>query len=95
MAWQGNPEPSAVRSIDRTIEVGRVEAEDFAVRSTWTDEALMLAVTARDESAFAVLYERYVDLVYSAAVRVLRDAQLAEDAAQDVFVRLWRRPGPS
>ncbi|HEX6030278.1 MAG TPA: sigma-70 family RNA polymerase sigma factor [Tepidiformaceae bacterium] len=81
-----------MRSIDRTIEVGRVEAEDFAVRSNWTDEALMLAVTARDESAFAVLYERYVDLVYSAAVRVLGDSQLAEDAAQDVFVRLWRRP---
>lgn len=52
----------------------------------------MLAVTARDESAFAVIYERYVDLVYSAAVRVLGDAQLAEDATQDVFVRLWRRP---
>lgn len=92
MAWQGNPDPAAVRSIDRTIEVARFDADGFAVRSTWTDEALMLAVTSRDESAFAVLYQRYVDLVYSAAVRVLGDAQLAEDATQDVFVRLWRRP---
>lgn len=92
MAWQGNPEPSAMRSIDRTIDVGRVETDGFAVRSTWTDEALMLAVTARDDTAFAALYDRYVDLVYSAAVRVLGDAQLAEDATQDVFVRLWRRP---
>ncbi len=92
MAWQGNPEPSAVRSIDRTIDVGRIDADGFAIRSSWTDEALMLAVTARDETAFAALYERYVDLVYSAAVRVLGDVQLAEDATQDVFVRLWRRP---
>ncbi len=92
MAWQGNPEPSVVRSIDRTIDVGRIDADGFAIRSSWTDEALMLAVTARDETAFAALYERYVDLVYSAAVRVLGDVQLAEDATQDVFVRLWRRP---
>jgi len=52
----------------------------------------MNAVAARDEFAFAVLYDRYIDLVYSAAFRVLSDAQLAEDASQDVFVRLWRRP---
>ena len=53
----------------------------------------MVAITiSRDELAFAVLYDRYVDLVYSASIRVLADAQLAEDASQDVFVRLWRRP---
>lgn len=52
----------------------------------------MLAVAARDQQAFAVLYDRYADLVYSTSLRVLADAQLAEDATQDVFVRLWRRP---
>jgi RNA polymerase sigma-70 factor (ECF subfamily) len=52
----------------------------------------MNAVVARDEHAFAVIYDRYVDLVYSAAFRILGDAGLAEDSAQDVFVRLWRRP---
>ena len=53
----------------------------------------MVAIAvSRDELAFAALYDRYVDLVYSASLRVLADAQLAEDSAQDVFVRLWRRP---
>lgn len=52
----------------------------------------MVGVVNRDELAFAVLYDRYVDLVYSASVRVLADSQLAEDATQDIFVRLWRRP---
>ena len=92
MAWQGNPDPSAIRSIDRTVDLVRGDAATFAVRSAWTDEALMLAVVAGDDVAFAVIYERHVDLVYSAAVRVLGDSQLAEDATQDVFVRLWRRP---
>src|SRR5688500_13970858 len=86
VAWQGNRDTSAMRSIDRTMDVGRVETDGFAVRSTWTDEAIMLTVTARDDTAFAAMYDRYVDLVYSAAVRVLGDAQLAEDATQDVFV---------
>jgi RNA polymerase sigma-70 factor (ECF subfamily) len=53
----------------------------------------MEAVAARDDLAFAVLYDRYVDVVYSTAYRVLGDAQLAEDATQDIFVRLWRVPG--
>lgn len=52
----------------------------------------MNAIVERDELAFVVLYDRYADLVYSASLRVLADTQLAEDATQDVFVRLWRRP---
>src|SRR3954462_4210008 len=30
--------------------------------------------------------------MYGAAYRVLGDAALAQDAVQDVFLRLWRRP---
>ena len=52
----------------------------------------MAAIVARDPYAFAAIYDRYADLVYSAALRILADVQLAEDATQDVFVRLWRRP---
>lgn len=52
----------------------------------------MAAVAVGDQIAFGVVYTRYADLVYSTAFRVLGDAGLAEDAAQDVFVRLWQRP---
>lgn len=52
----------------------------------------MTAVVAQDEIAFVALYDRYADLVYSASLRVLSDRHLAEDATQDVFVRLWQRP---
>ncbi|GAB4322244.1 MAG: sigma-70 family RNA polymerase sigma factor [Dehalococcoidia bacterium] len=57
-----------------------------------SDAALMGLVTARDADAFAAIYERYVDIVYSTALRVLGEEHMAEDVAQDVFVRLWRRP---
>lgn len=93
MAWQGNPDASGIRSITRTRDLARPLGGDALVaRTEWSDEVLMVAVAARDELAFSVIYDRYIDLVYSTSLRVLADTQLAEDAAQDVFVRLWRRP---
>jgi RNA polymerase sigma-70 factor (ECF subfamily) len=42
--------------------------------------------------ALEAIYDRYGDYVYSVSLRVVGDAQLAEDIAQEVFLRLWRRP---
>jgi RNA polymerase sigma-70 factor (ECF subfamily) len=92
MALHGNPDSSGVRNVGRTVEFARPAEAEIASRIDWPDEGLMLAIAQRDEHAFAVLYDRYIDLVYSASFRVLGDAGLAEDASQDVFVRLWRRP---
>jgi len=92
MALHGNPDTSGIRNIGRTVEFARPTEGEIASRIDWTDEVLMHAIAAHDEHAFAVLYDRYIDLVYSASLRVLGDAGLAEDTAQDVFVRLWRRP---
>ena len=38
------------------------------------------------------LYDRYHVLVYSVALRIVRDEMLAEDVVHEVFLRLWRRP---
>ena len=56
-----------------------------------TDLILMERLAVGDESVLADLYERYGSLVYSLALRVVRDHQLAEECTQDVFVTLWRR----
>ena len=45
-----------------------------------------------DESAMAMLYDRYSALVYSVALRVLADTGTAEDVLQEVFMQLWRNP---
>jgi RNA polymerase sigma-70 factor (ECF subfamily) len=88
----GNPTPAGLRNIDRTVEFIRPAGNEFVDRTDWPDETLMHAILERDQHAFAALYDRYVDLVYSAAYRILGDAGLAEDTVQDVFVRIWRRP---
>ena len=52
-----------------------------------TDQQLLRQYTERrSEAAFAEIVRRHVDLVYSAALRMVRDAHLADDVTQGVFV---------
>src|SRR3954468_9942231 len=46
-----------------------------------------------DQTAFARIYDEHASGVYGAALRVLGNPATAQDVAQDVFLRLWRRPG--
>ncbi|RME10213.1 MAG: RNA polymerase subunit sigma, partial [Ardenticatenia bacterium] len=57
------------------------------------DSDLVHRVAQGDEDAFRRLYEKYLDAVYSMALKVTRDPHMAEDVAQEVFVRLWQRAG--
>jgi len=56
------------------------------------DSALLGSVRRGDEHAMAILFDRYSKVVYSVALRVLRDPASAEDILQDVFMQLWRNP---
>ncbi len=48
---------------------------------------------AGDEDAFAVFFEQYKNLVYRTAYLLLDDTHEAEDALQEVFLRVYRSPG--
>ena len=56
------------------------------------DDLLMERLAAGEGRALEQLYDRYHILVYSVALRVVRDEMLAEDIVQEVFLRVWRRP---
>src|SRR4051795_420192 len=50
------------------------------------------AMDLSDAATFARAYDEHGPAVYGAAMRVLGNPVTAQDVAQDVFLRLWRRP---
>lgn len=57
-----------------------------------TEEATLIReAKAGDQEAFRQLVERYQGAVHNLAYRMLGDPEEAEDAAQEIFVRLYRQ----
>ncbi len=52
---------------------------------------LVLRAQADDMQAFGELYERFLPVVRAIALRRLRDAEDADEVAQDVFVKVLRK----
>jgi RNA polymerase sigma-70 factor (ECF subfamily) len=55
--------------------------------------ALLARVAAQDRKAFALLYRLQAPPLYRILLRTLRRESLAEEALQDVFVKIWQRAG--
>src|SRR5580693_4729039 len=57
------------------------------------DDAALLQEYARTgaEAPFTAFVQRYAGMVYSSALRQVRDPQAAEDVAQAVFILLARK----
>lgn len=54
-----------------------------------SDHELMLLLKERQHYALSILYDRYAPLVYSFAIKTLKDEQASRDIVQSVFLRLW------
>lgn len=54
-----------------------------------SDRTLMRRVTARDQAALKLLYDRYAGRLLAVAQRILGDRSRAEDVLQEAFVSVW------
>ena len=80
-----NPIKGAERTFDRP-------SPDPARTTATQDELLLERVRARDQKAMTDLFDRYGSMVFSVALRVLKDTGQAEDVMQDVFFQVWENP---
>jgi RNA polymerase sigma factor (sigma-70 family) len=60
----------------------------FAV--TLSDESLIAGMASGDTGAMAIFVRRFQARVYGLALAVVDDSGLAEEVAQDAFMRVWR-----
>ena len=58
--------------------------------SSESDENLVKIFLDGDEDAFTQLHERYRLRIYSVAFRIIRNAEEAQDATQEIFIKLYR-----
>jgi RNA polymerase sigma factor (sigma-70 family) len=55
------------------------------------DDDLLIACAEGDEQALGSLYDRFGTVAYRLALRIVRDAALAEDVVQEGFLTVWRQ----
>lgn len=73
-------ESSQQRAVHRTSVFG-LSDEDCCIS----------AAKAGDKEAFKSLYDKHIGNVYGLCYRLTGDKGLAEDAAQEVFIQLWKK----
>ncbi|HKO17850.1 MAG TPA: sigma-70 family RNA polymerase sigma factor [Acidobacteriaceae bacterium] len=82
-----NPKAVLVRSMN-----SEGKASSGAKPPAGDDASLLAELQTGNQPAMATLYDRYSRLVYSVALRVLREPATAEDVLHEVFMQLWRNP---
>lgn len=59
---------------------------------TSDDIAVLLSrVALKDRAAFSTLYSRTGSKLFSICIRILKDRSDAEEALQEVYIRIWQR----
>jgi RNA polymerase sigma-70 factor, ECF subfamily len=71
------------------MEASRAISRSHVEQGQEADHVLVQRIVKREEAALAEAYDRYANLVYAVALRVLRETTAAEEVLQDTFHRLW------
>ena len=75
---------------DAAVQASPLPASGAAL-AAMDDAALMGRVGQGDACAFAQIVERHTGALYRVAMRMLNDAQEAEDIVQEAFARVWQQ----
>ncbi|HEX3799567.1 MAG TPA: sigma-70 family RNA polymerase sigma factor [Verrucomicrobiae bacterium] len=81
--WSFFDQPLAMSRMDHVTEARTANHEH--------EIDLLRRISDGDRAAFGEFYDLYSSLLFSVAVKILRDQKEAEDVLQDVFVQIWEK----
>lgn len=58
--------------------------------TTTNDQIIINQILEGDSNAFAVLVDRYKDLVFTLALRMIKNREEAEEVSQDTFIKVFK-----
>lgn len=61
----------------------------MSIGSAYSEKELLIRVAQGDEEAFTFLFHNFRGKLYSFVLRLSGSPEIAEDAVQDVFLKLW------
>jgi RNA polymerase sigma-70 factor (ECF subfamily) len=80
----GNPVPGDQSGAPKPLSASDFDGQDRI------DFELMQSIASNDETAVGELYDRFGSLVFRMAYQSMPTRAEAEDAVQEIFVRLWK-----
>lgn len=87
----------APRDADWTIVAGMTQTADNRAdgdaASACNLAGMIKSVQAKNRDAFEVLYDATVQRIFSLALRITQQEQLAEEVVSDVYLQVWQQAG--
>ncbi len=59
-------------------------------KTFWIESELVIQLKAKNEKALKYLYDHYASCMYGVALQILKNEELAQDALQEAFVKIWQ-----
>ncbi len=59
--------------------------------STSIEQQIVTLLAKSDKRAITLLYDNYADALYGVISKVLTDEDLAQDALQETFIKVWKK----
>jgi len=60
-----------------------------AIKTTYTEEELIVLLKEKNENGFHYLYDHYSGALYGIILRIVQSKEYTEEVIQDVFVKIW------
>lgn len=64
--------------------------ENVSIMPELTDKELIESTLNGNDYSFSQLVNRYQDLIYTLSIRIIKNEQIAEEVAQDAFIRAYK-----